>query len=108
LRWKRRISFQTACLQVYSHSVQYKIINYKLKTINLKRMGLIKIFSGEEILAVTLKERLEESDINVVIRNNNQANVLPSIQSAKAVELFIQEIDFGKANPVIEEFRLSI
>ena len=71
-------------------------------------MGLIKIFSGEEILAVTLKERLGESDINVVIRNNNQANVLPSIQSAKAVELFIQEIDFGKANPVIEEFRLSI
>ena len=71
-------------------------------------MGLIKIFSGEEILAFTLKERLEEADINVVIRDNNQANVLPSIQTAKAVELFIQEIDFGKANPVIEEFRLSI
>ena len=71
-------------------------------------MGLIKIFSGEEILAVTLKERLEESDINVVIRDNNQANVLPSIQISKAVELFIQEVDFGKANPIIEEFRLTI
>ena len=71
-------------------------------------MGLIKIFSGEEILAVTLKERLEESNINVVIRNNNQANVLPSIQTSKAVELFIQESDFGKANPIIEEFRLSL
>lgn len=71
-------------------------------------MGLIKIFSGEEILAVTLKEKLEEADIYVVVRNNNQANVLPSIQTAKAVELFIQEIDFGKAHPVIEEFRLSI
>jgi hypothetical protein len=71
-------------------------------------MGLIKIFSGEEILAVTLKERLEESNISVVLRNNNQANVLPSIQTARAVELFIQEVDFGKANPVIEEFRLSL
>ena len=71
-------------------------------------MGLIKIFSGEEMLAVGLKEKLEETNINVVIRNNNQANVLPSIQSAKAVELFIQEVDFGKANPVIEEFRLRI
>ena len=71
-------------------------------------MGLIKIFSGEEVLAFGLKEKLEEAAINVVIRNNNQANVLPSIQTAKAVELFIQEIDFGKANPVIEEFRLSI
>lgn len=71
-------------------------------------MGLIKIFSGEEILAVNLKERLEENNINVVLRENNQANVLPSIQTAKAAELFIQEIDFGKANPVIEEFRLSL
>ena len=71
-------------------------------------MGLIKIFSGEEILAVGLKERLEEADINVVIRDNNQANVIPSIQTAKAVELFIQEVDFGKANPVIEEFRLNL
>jgi hypothetical protein len=71
-------------------------------------MGLIKIFSGQEILAITLKEKLEEANIKVVLRNNNQANVLPSIQTEKAVELFIQEIDFGKANPVIEEYRLSI
>ena len=71
-------------------------------------MGLIKIFSGQEILAVTLKEKLEEANLNVVLRNNNQANVLPSIQSSKPVELFIQEVDFGKANPIIEEFRLSI
>lgn len=71
-------------------------------------MGLIKIFSGEEILAVTLKERLEEATIDVVLRQNNQANVLPSITTPKAVELFIQEVDFGKANPVIEAFRLSL
>jgi hypothetical protein len=44
----------------------------------------------------------------VVIRDNNQANVIPSIQTSKPVELFIQEIDYGKANPVIEDFRLSI
>ena len=71
-------------------------------------MGLIKIFSGEEILAIGLKEKLEESNINVVLRENNQANVLPSITTAKAAELFIQEVDFGKANPIIEEFRLSL
>jgi hypothetical protein len=71
-------------------------------------MGLIKIFSGDQPLAASLKEKLEEADINVVIRDNNQANVLPSIQTAKAVELFIQEVDFGKAHPVIEEFRMSL
>lgn len=71
-------------------------------------MGLIKVFSGEEILAVGLKERLEKANIDVVLRENNQANVLPSIQTAKAAELFIEEVDFGKANPVIEEFRMSL
>jgi hypothetical protein len=71
-------------------------------------MGLIKIFSGEELLATSLKDKLEQANINVVIRNNNQANVLPSVKTTKAVELFIQETDYGKANPVIEEFRLLI
>ena len=71
-------------------------------------MGLIKIFSGEEILAISLQEKIEAIGINTVIRNNNQANVLPSIQASKAVELFIQETDFSKANPVIEAFRLSL
>ena len=71
-------------------------------------MGLIKIFSGNEILAISLQEKIEEIGINTVLRNNNQANVLPSIQTSKAAELFIQETDFGKANPVIEEFRLNI
>lgn len=71
-------------------------------------MGLMKIFSGSEILAQTLQNKIEAIGITTVIRNNNQANILPSIQTEKAVELFIQEVDFGKASPVIEEFRLSI
>jgi hypothetical protein len=71
-------------------------------------MGLIKIFSGNEQLAIALQVKIEATGINTVLRNNNQANVLPSIQSDKAVELFIQEVDFGKASPVIEDFRLSL
>jgi len=71
-------------------------------------MGLIKIFSGKELLALSLQQKIEEIGVNTVIRINNQANVLPSIQTEKAVELFIQEVDFGKVNPVIEEFRLRI
>lgn len=71
-------------------------------------MGLVKIFSGERILAEALLEKLQDADINVVARDNNQANVLPSIQSEKAVELFIQEFDYGKAHPVIESFRMNL
>ena len=68
----------------------------------------MKIFSGSEMLAVALQNKIEAIGVTTVIRNNNQANVLPSIQTDKAVELFIQEVDFGKASPIIEEFRLSI
>jgi hypothetical protein len=71
-------------------------------------MGLMKIFSGSEILALSLQEKIEAIGVNTVIRNNNQSNVLPTSTNTKPVELFIQEIDFGKANPVIEEFRLII
>jgi len=71
-------------------------------------MGLMKVFSGNEILALALQRKIEEIGVNTVIRNNNQANVLPSISTTKPVELFIQETDFSKANEVIEEFRLTI
>lgn len=71
-------------------------------------MGLMKVFSGSEILAQALQQKIEAIGVEVVIRNNNQANVLPSLQNKKAVEVFIQETDFSKANPVIEEFRLNI
>jgi hypothetical protein len=71
-------------------------------------MGLIKLFSGDEILALSLQEKIEAIGITTVIRNNNQANVLPSINNQKPVELFIQEVDYGKASPIIEEFRLSL
>ena len=54
------------------------------------------------------QEKIESIGVNTVIRNNNQSNVLPSLSNTKPVELFIKEIDFGKANSVIEEFRLSI
>ena len=68
----------------------------------------MKVFSGSEILAQALQQKIEAIGIEVVIRNNNQTNVLPSLQNKKVVEVFIQETDFSKANPVIEEFRLNI
>ncbi len=71
-------------------------------------MGLMKLFSGSEILALALQEKIEAIGVNTVIRNNNQSNVLPTMSNAKPVELFIQETDFSKVNAIVEEFRLSI
>ncbi|AOZ99950.1 putative signal transducing protein [Flavobacterium commune] len=72
-------------------------------------MGLMKVFSGSEILALALKEKIEAVGVDTVIKDNIQSARLAGFgSSGSAVELFIQETDFAKANPVIEEFRLNI
>jgi hypothetical protein len=72
-------------------------------------MGLMKIFSGSEILAQALQAKLEQANVATNIKNNIQSGRLAGFGTAdQAVEVFIQEVDFGKANPIIEEFRLSI
>lgn len=72
-------------------------------------MGLMKVFSGSEVLAIALQERLEAAGIETVKKDNIQSARLAGFgQTDLAVEIFIQETDFAKANPVIEEFRMSI
>ncbi|MEO0058439.1 MAG: hypothetical protein RLZZ312_86 [Bacteroidota bacterium] len=72
-------------------------------------MGLIKIFSGSEILAKNLQNRIENAGIDTVIKDNIQSARLAGFgNSDLAVEVFIQEIDYGKAHQVIEDFRMSI
>ncbi|MFL9830761.1 putative signal transducing protein [Flavobacterium sp. ARAG 55.4] len=72
-------------------------------------MGLMKVFSGSEILALALKEKIEAIGVDVLLKDNIQSARLAGFGSlSAAVELFIQETDFAKANPVIEEFRLNI
>ena len=72
-------------------------------------MGLIKIFSGSEVLALALQDKIEAVGVTTVKKDNIQSARLAGFgNSDLAVELFIQEVDFGKANPVIEEFRMRI
>ena len=69
----------------------------------------MKVFSGSEILALALQAKIEEIGVNTVVKNNIQSATLGGFGNlGQAVEVFIQETDFAKANPVIEEFRLSI
>lgn len=72
-------------------------------------MGLMKAFSGSEVLAIALQERLEEAGVETVKKDNIQSARLGGLGGTDlAVEIFIQETDFAKANPVIEKFRMSI
>lgn len=72
-------------------------------------MGLMKVFSGSEILAQALQQKIESVGVKTIIKNNIQSARLSGFgELGQAVEVFIQETDFAKANPVIEEFRMSI
>lgn len=72
-------------------------------------MGMIKIFSGSEILASALKEKIEEVGVEVMKKDNIQSARLGGFGNSNlAVELFIDERYYGKVNDVIENFRLSI
>jgi hypothetical protein len=72
-------------------------------------MGLMKVFSGSEILALALQEKIEAIGVETVLKNNIQSARLAGFgTSGQAVELFVQETEFAKVNPVIEEFRMSI
>lgn len=69
----------------------------------------MKVFSGSEILAQALQEKLEIAGIETVKKDNIQSARLGGFGSSDlAIEIFIQETDFAKANPVIEDFRMSI
>lgn len=72
-------------------------------------MGLMKVFSGSEILAQALQLKLNEVGVETVLKNNLQSARLGGFGNTDlAVEVFIEEVKFAKANPVIEEFRLNI
>jgi hypothetical protein len=72
-------------------------------------MGMMKVFSGSEILASALKEKIEEIGVEVLKKDNIQSARLGGFGNLDlAVELFIDERHFGKVNEVIENFRLSI
>ncbi len=72
-------------------------------------MGLMKVFSGSEILALSLQEHLEVAGIATTIKNNIQSGRLAGFGTSDlAVEVFIQETDFNKAHKIIEDFRMSL
>jgi hypothetical protein len=72
-------------------------------------MGMIKIFSGSDILASRLKEKIEAIGVDVLKKDNIQSARLGGFgNSDLAVELFIDERYYGKVNDVIENFRMSI
>ncbi len=69
----------------------------------------MKVFSGSEILADTLKQKIEAVGVDVIKKNNLQSARLAGFGNTDlAVELFVDERFYGKISPVLEDFRMSL
>ena len=72
-------------------------------------MSLVKIFSGSEILAFSLRDQIQEAGIEPVVKNNIQSGRLAGFGTYdQAVEIFIEESDYGQVSKIIEDFRMSL
>ena len=72
-------------------------------------MGIMKVFSGSEILAEALKQKIEEVGVEVVKKDNLQSARMAGFGSSDlAIELFVDERYYGEIHPVLEEFRMSL
>jgi hypothetical protein len=66
-------------------------------------MGLIKIFSGKESIAIKLQATVEAENVKVTQRENKQNS-----GNAAIIELFIEENDFMKVRDAIEDFKMNM
>jgi hypothetical protein len=70
-----------------------------------KNDNLLKVFAGNEALALLLKARLEEAGIPALVKNDYPGAWLLGVPPA--IDLFIQESDMNEAAPIIKDFLQS-
>ncbi len=71
-------------------------------------MSLVKIFSGSEILALALRDQILEAGLVPVVKNNIQSGRLAGFGTYdQAVEIFIEEAEYGKVSKIIDDFRIN-
>jgi hypothetical protein len=63
---------------------------------------LMRIYSGNEVTVNLLKGKLEIAGISAIVRNDSFDSYL--LTAPAAVDLYIQQSDYKKAEPIINEF----
>lgn len=65
-------------------------------------MSTVKIYSGNEIMAASVKSKLEEAGISIVVRDNIQSATLAGFGSlGQVVNIYVNEEDAEKAKAII-------
>ena len=69
--------------------------------------NLIRVYSGTELTVNLLKEELEKFGISSMIQNDFNSGVSAGFSGGvpSSIDLFIQELDLGKAEPILRDFR---
>jgi hypothetical protein len=71
----------------------------------MERDELIRVFSGSEIAVMMLKEALDEIEIGSFVQNDFQSGMVAGIGGFPSfVDLYIQQSDLERAEPLIVEF----
>ena len=67
---------------------------------------LVRIYTGTEISVISLKTKLEESEISPLIKNDYKSGMAAGILvgTPSTIDLYIQQSDFKNAESVIKEF----
>jgi hypothetical protein len=67
---------------------------------------LIKVYTGTEVTVILLKGLLEEIGVTSSIQNNYKSGIEVGFVGGvvSAIDLFIQQSDFEKAEPLIRDF----
>lgn len=71
-----------------------------------ERNKLIKVYTGTEVTVILLKELLEEIGVSSTIQNNYKSGIEVGFVGSviSAIDLYIQQSDFDKAEPLIRNF----
>ncbi len=69
--------------------------------------NLIRVYSGTELTVNLLTDELEKFGISSMIQNDFNSGVSAGFSGGvpSSIDLFIQELDLGNAEPILSEFR---
>jgi len=73
-----------------------------------EKSNLIRVYTGTELTVNLLKDELEKFGIAAMIQNDFNSGVSAGFSGGiqSSIDLFIQELDLEKAEPIIREFTL--
>ncbi len=72
----------------------------------MKESYTTRVFAGTQVQVNLLKGELEQNDISCLIQDDFNSGVMAGFSGGvpSAIDLYIQEKDLKKAEPIIKEF----